>query len=296
MPLHDWTDRAGWEGMHHLWISELLRWVKPRLPGGYRAYIGSAPVLAVGSPASRPDVGVRARGDDPQPGVMTAIDNGIEPDVEVAVAAIDPGMALFVERQGRLIAAVELISPRNKDRPVARSTYLGRYLAYLMEAVHLLLIDVHPRPLGFSFADEIAREFSIDRPANPAPSAVSYRVGEPVATGGRLLALWSRPLAVGVDPPTIPLPLTVDLAIPIDLEPSYMRAAEDAYIARRNETAPSARWDRRGGFRKRDRNPISSPGRRSSGASIRGSWGVSGGGRRPSARRGSRRPGWPRGG
>lgn len=29
MPLHDWTDRAGWEGMHRLWITELLRWVKP---------------------------------------------------------------------------------------------------------------------------------------------------------------------------------------------------------------------------------------------------------------------------
>ena len=43
MALHDWSDRPGWEGMHHLWITELLRWVKPRLPVGYRAYIGSAP-------------------------------------------------------------------------------------------------------------------------------------------------------------------------------------------------------------------------------------------------------------
>lgn len=38
MPLHDWTDRRGWDGVHHLWITELLRWVKPRLPTGYRAY------------------------------------------------------------------------------------------------------------------------------------------------------------------------------------------------------------------------------------------------------------------
>jgi hypothetical protein len=46
MPLHEWTDRPGWEGMHHLWTTELLRWVKPRLPEGYRAFIGAAPVLA----------------------------------------------------------------------------------------------------------------------------------------------------------------------------------------------------------------------------------------------------------
>lgn len=59
MPLHDWTDRSGWEGVHHLWIAELLHWIKPRLPAGYRAYIGSAPLLAVGAPAQRPDLGVR---------------------------------------------------------------------------------------------------------------------------------------------------------------------------------------------------------------------------------------------
>ncbi|HEX8203468.1 MAG TPA: hypothetical protein VF590_23530, partial [Isosphaeraceae bacterium] len=68
MPLHDWTDRAGWDGMHHLWITELLRWVKPRLPAGYRVYIGSAPLLAVGAPAERPDVGVRQWSTDPTMG------------------------------------------------------------------------------------------------------------------------------------------------------------------------------------------------------------------------------------
>src|SRR3954452_14517879 len=69
MALHDWNDPAGWEGMHHLWITELLRWVKPRLPVGYRTYIGSAPLLAVGAPAERPDLGVRScpAGGGPEP-------------------------------------------------------------------------------------------------------------------------------------------------------------------------------------------------------------------------------------
>ena len=60
MPLHAWNDRAGWSGMRHLWITELLRWVKPRLPVGYRAYIDSAPLLAVGVSTERPDRGVRS--------------------------------------------------------------------------------------------------------------------------------------------------------------------------------------------------------------------------------------------
>jgi hypothetical protein len=59
MPLHEWTDRPGWVGVRHLWITELLRWVKPRLPEGYRAYIGAAPTVAVDAPPEKPDVSVR---------------------------------------------------------------------------------------------------------------------------------------------------------------------------------------------------------------------------------------------
>jgi hypothetical protein len=235
MPLHDWNDLAGWEGMHHLWITELLRWVKPRLPAGYRAYIGSAPLLGVGAPVERPDVGVRnwdvGAGEKPpepapgEPGPASA-----EPDDEVAVATLDPETSVLVERLGRLIAAVEVISPRNKDRPIARSAYLTRYLGYLLDGAHLVLIDVHRRPLGFSFADRIAEELHLGQPAVPPPMAVSYRVGEPAATGGRLLAIWRRPLTVGAALPTIPLPLTVEQAVPLDLEQTYAQAASDAYL------------------------------------------------------------------
>ena len=99
-----------------------------------------------------------------------------------------------MERQGRLIAAVEIISPRNKDRPAARSAYLARYLGYLIDGANLVVIDVHRRPGGFSFADQIAAGLQIEQPSVPPPMAVSYRVGEPAAAGGRLLAIWRRPL------------------------------------------------------------------------------------------------------
>src|SRR5204862_4843312 len=133
-----------------------------------------------------------------------------EPDVETATLTLDPQKALYVTYRGRLVAAVELISPRNKDRPSARGHYLARYLGYLQEGVHLLLVDVHRRPLNFSFADRIAEELQIAPAPCPAPVAVSYRVGEPAAIGGRLLAIWKRPLGVGAVLPMVPLPLTVD--------------------------------------------------------------------------------------
>jgi hypothetical protein len=235
MPLHEWADRPGWEGMRHLWIAELLRWIKPRPPAGYRAYIGSAPLLAVGAPGRRPDVRVHQMpvipgaegGEHPSvPSIQS--EDALEPEVEVAVATLDPGTALLVERQGRLVSAVELVSPRNKDRPSAREAYLARHLGYLLESVHLLLVDVHRRPVGFSFADRIAVELSIARDSLPAPSAVSYRVGEPAATGGRYLAIWPRALAPGASLPT--LPLGVDLSVAVDLERTYSAAAVDAYV------------------------------------------------------------------
>jgi hypothetical protein len=236
MPLHDWTDRMGWEGVHTLWLTGLLRWLKPRLPAGYRAYISSPPTLAIGAPMERPDVGVREWPADrePEPGSAAAGvsgDGGIPaPDMQVAVATLDPGMALQVERQGRLVAAVEPISPRNKDRPVARDTYLNRYLGYLLEGVHLLLVDVHRRPLSFSFGDRIAQELQIRQPPCPAPAALSYQVGEPPATGGRFLGIWRRPFTLGEPLPAMPLPLTVDQLILVDLERTYMQAAADAYL------------------------------------------------------------------
>src|SRR5437016_1524052 len=144
MPLHEWTDRMGWDGVHTLWLTELLRWIKPRLPAGYRAYIGSPPTVAVGAPPERPDVGVRQWPGAAAPEPLASAgppasreDESLAPDLEVTVALLESSMALQIERQGRLVSAVELISPRNEDRPAARDGYLGRYLGYLLEEVHL---------------------------------------------------------------------------------------------------------------------------------------------------------------
>src|SRR5438477_313564 len=127
MPLHDWTGLTGWEGVHDIWIVELLRWIKPRLPQGYRAYLGSTPALAVGALAERPDVAVRQWLPEPPPEppsqqeLPAQRDSSLdEPDEEIATLTLDPQTALYVVTQGRLVAALELISPRNKDRPSAR--------------------------------------------------------------------------------------------------------------------------------------------------------------------------------
>src|SRR5580658_9095019 len=129
MPLHDWAALPGWDGVHQVWIVELLYWIQPRLPAGYRAYIGTTPAFAIGAPTkNRPDVGVRnwltdAPPPPPQNLPTTSADSGEEPDQEIAVATLEGQSALFVAHDDRLIAAVELVSPRNKDRQSACMTY-----------------------------------------------------------------------------------------------------------------------------------------------------------------------------
>jgi hypothetical protein len=230
MPLHDWKDDRGWESMHLVWLAQLLDWVQPLLPEGFRAYLGSVPALTIDAPNGRPDVGVRqwqpAVANKPQQSVQTRI----QPDQEaVASFTLDPHRALHIDLHGQLVSAIEVISPRNKDRPSARDRYLARYVGYLSQGVHLMLIDALPRPAGFSFPDALAASLGFAQRACPAPCAVSYRVGEPVPEG-TILALWLRSLEVGQPLPIVPLALDGEREIQINLEHTYQEAARRVYL------------------------------------------------------------------
>jgi hypothetical protein len=235
MPLHDWTDERGWDSVHPLWLTYLLEYVQERLPEGYKVFLGSVPSLSVDAGHGKPDISVRQWGRE---SVVQGLAGGattLEPDLEATVAVrLEPQRALHIDYHGQLIAALELVSPRNKDRADAKETYTARYLGYLRLGVHLMLVDVLPRPRGFSFSDAITNGLGMALPALPPPFAAAYRVGEVVPVGeemGSLVGLWRRPLEVGQPLPTLPLPLSVHQAVQIDLEQAYQRAAKRAYLA-----------------------------------------------------------------
>jgi hypothetical protein len=234
MPLHDWTDERGWDSVHPVWLTYLLEFVQERLPPGYRAFLGGVPSLTIDSGHGKPDVSVRQWGTEPAAEAATGATGLIEPDLEASVAfRLDPQRALHVDFHGQLIAALELVSQRNKDRADAKETYTNRYLGYLRLGVHLMLVDVLPRPTGFSFSDAITSGLGLELPPLPPPFAVAYRVGEVVPVGddmGSLVGLWRRPLRVGQPLPTLPLPLSLHRAVPIDLEETYRRAAKRVYL------------------------------------------------------------------
>jgi hypothetical protein len=230
MPLHNWSDDRGWGGVWLLWLNQLLDWVQPRLPAGFRAYLGAVPALTIDIPGGRPDMGVRKWSADGERAAGVAGTTAAEPDQEaVATFVLDEQRAVHIDLHGQLIAAIELISPRSKDRPAARARYLGRYVGYLRQGVHLLLIDVLTRPAGFSFADDLALELGFPQPPTPPPCAVSYRVGEP-SPDGTVIGSWRRPLQIGASLATIPLALNMTEVVWIDLEQTYQQAARRAYL------------------------------------------------------------------
>jgi len=233
MPLHDWTDDRGWDSVHQLWINSLLFWLQDRLPTSYRAYLGSVPGLSIAAEPGRPDVGIRHVHEEP---VLERSSAGVlveapAPDFQaVGVLHADPQSAVHIFLQGRLVAAIELVSPRNKDRPSAREFYRNRYLGYLWSSVHLMLIDVHRRPAGFSFVEAIAGELQCQLPAGLPPHAVSWNVGGPTPEGGNFMDGWYRVLKVGEPLPVLPLALTAEQSLLVDLETTYREAARRAYM------------------------------------------------------------------
>jgi hypothetical protein len=234
MPLHDWTDERGWDSVHPVWLTYLVEWIRPRLPEGYKAFLGGVPALTVVSANGKPDVSVRQWGPKPTAETVAGSTGVFEPDLEVSVAIpLDPQPAVHIDFHGQLIAAIEIVSPRNKDHSAAKETYANRYLGYLRLGVHLMLVDVLPRPRGFSFSDAITGALGLELTPLPPPFVAAYRVGEVVPVGddmGSLVGLVRLPLQVVQPLPALPLPLNVHDAVVIDLEETYHRAAKMAYL------------------------------------------------------------------
>lgn len=92
-----------------------------------------------------------------------------------------------------------------------------------------MVVDVHSRPEGFSFADAVAAALDYAQPRCPAPHAVRWKVGGVTPEGGRFLDAWQRPLTVGASLPALPLALAPEQIITVELEPTYAQAAADAY-------------------------------------------------------------------
>jgi hypothetical protein len=213
-----------WESFHAAWCGSLADDLNRRLPTGYfaeeQAHAGPGVEIDVATFESASPAGNGA-------GTATQVWSPPVPALTLpAVFADDFEVRVFSRRGGpTLVAAIELVSPGNKDRREARDAFADKCAGYLRQGVSLIVIDVvtdrhanlHNELLRRLDAPESARQ-----PADVRLYAAAYR---PVRRQEREeIDVWPAALAVAGPLPVLPLALNAELALPVDLEATYTDA------------------------------------------------------------------------
>ncbi|HVA48347.1 MAG TPA: DUF4058 family protein [Pirellulales bacterium] len=125
-------------------------------------------------------------------------------------------------RNRHLVAAIEILSPSNKDRPENRATFVAKAATLLTNNICVSMVDV-VSTLDFNLYAEVLNFLNGVDPAlgtEPPPMyAATLRMR--YEDRRRMMDNWYHPLAIGQPLPTLPIWLTETRAISLDLESSY---------------------------------------------------------------------------
>lgn len=129
------------------------------------------------------------------------------------------------KRQCRLVAAVEIISPANLDRPEHRRAFVAKCAGLLRDRVSVVLVDMvttHTQNLYVELLDLIGQS---DPGMNPEPSLYAASCRLTKHEKDWMLETWAQPLELGRPLPTLPLWLADNLAVPSSWKRAMNRVA-----------------------------------------------------------------------
>ncbi len=131
----------------------------------------------------------------------------------------------------RLAAAIELISPSNKDRLAHRRAFAMKCGSLLHQSVGVLIIDVVTNRHA-NLHREICELLGVHHPTSDdnALYAASYQT---IVNGKMQFNTWVEDFAIGDELPELPLWLDCDLALPIRLQGSYRQTCRTLLIGER---------------------------------------------------------------
>ena len=220
-----------WESFHSSWATKIAdaltdRWLPPNYIAEEHVHIGPSVEIDVDAFEGAPSPIVEENGGavalvSPKvwtPPAPEAVLPSVFPDTfEVRILCTDTGP--------KLVAAIELISPGNKDRAAQRRAFAVKCASYLFQGISLILVDVvttrranlHNEILGVMEAGDglrLADDVSL--------YAVAFR---PLRHDGKdEIDIWRSPLSLGKPLPELPLGLRADLVIPVDFQATYVEA------------------------------------------------------------------------
>jgi hypothetical protein len=220
-----------WESFHSSWATKLAdalteRWLPPNYFAEEHAHLGPSVEIDVGTfekeAAASEEKGNRAVATAGSKVWAPPAADGVLPSVfpdtfEVRVLSTDTGP--------KLVAAIELISPGNKDRPAERRAFATKCASYLYQGASVIIVDIVTNRRA-NLHNEVLRLMEVGDVWQLPPESNLYAVAyQPLRRNGRdEIDVWRRPLALGQVLPTLPLGLRADLIIPVDFEAAYAEA------------------------------------------------------------------------
>jgi hypothetical protein len=243
MPLRDHfrpplDNITSWEGFHGQWPAVIVQYLRRKLPVGYvaepRVHAGSKAEIDVaafetgeGPPQSgiREGNGATATAVWAPPAPNIAVETTLPDDDEYAVLIFD------AKRGRRLVAAIEIVSPANKDRPENRGVFVAKCAGLVQKGVAVSVVDLVTTRQFNLFAellDLIGHSDPAASEATPTMYAASCRWTRKEKQ--TLFEAWSHELIVGQPLPTLPLWLGPAVSVPLDLEQTYEDACHDVWI------------------------------------------------------------------
>lgn len=223
------SERRHWEALHARWASALadqlnLEWLpepffaEPQvsLAGQVQVDVATLEAREVEATAGSAAVAVRTW---TAPPALWTIPVAFPEAFEVRVIDGSQGP--------RLVAAIELISPGNKDRPEARRAFVSKCAGYLSQGVSVIIVDLVTNRRADLHNELIAlllQPAQFQMPASASLYAIAYH---PVRRGeSDVMDIWPATLQLGESLPTLPLFPAADLCVPVDLDAAYTEACE----------------------------------------------------------------------
>jgi hypothetical protein len=224
-----------WEGFHHAWATVIAQHLNQGiLPSGYFA----EPEISIG-PELEIDVATLelTPGDRTDDDTATAVWSPPRPQIAAKVdfARLD-GYEIRVYQDlggAELRAAIELVSPANKDRAGSRRTFAAKCAGYLQHGIGVVIVDIVTARTANLHADlfdtlEVRSRRRVWR-SSTGLYAVAYRAAT-FRKAPRVEA-WPERLALGKVLPVMPLWLSLDLCVPVRLEESYVATCQSLRIS-----------------------------------------------------------------
>ncbi|MGL6075777.1 MAG: DUF4058 family protein [Fimbriiglobus sp.] len=234
MPLRDHfhpplSHRTSWEGFHGQWPAMMILELNHVLPEQYvaepRVHVGAEIEIDIGTMETDPPAVANI---DTQNGLEFSL---AEPSVAAETELLDDSeyevRVYDVRHQRRLVAAVEIVSPSNKDRPESRRVFVAKCHELLRRGVSVSIIDLVTSKNFNLYTDLLELVGHSDLSFGPEPSPIYAATCRWIPRGRKhVLETWSHILHVGQPLPTLPMLLTETLPIPLELETSYLQTCQ----------------------------------------------------------------------